>query len=135
MEQIRIDDGSKTYEIVNQDDKPVGTFTFNPSDVRIVEKYNAVVDGLEETFRQLDAGGEDALIKVSDALKQKMDELFGYDTSAFWAACSPMSPLSTGELYIENVLSAVAAVIEKESDARLKKTRSKMKSYTDGYKK
>ena len=49
MERIRIDDGSKTYEIVNQDDKVLGTFTFNPADVGgehladVVEAYGHVL--------------------------------------------------------------------------------------------
>lgn len=135
MERIRIDDGSKTYEIVNQDDKVLGTFTFNPSDVGIVEKYNEVVKELEESFKALDGGGEETVVKVSQELKVKMDSLFGYNTSPFWAICSPLSPLSTGELYVENVLSGVAAVIEKETSVRLKKARRKIDEYTKAYEK
>lgn len=135
MERIRIDDGSKTYEIVNQDDKILGTFTFNPADVGLVEKYNAVIKELESVFSSLDGDGESEgrLVKASDELKAKMDTLFGYDTSPFWAICSPLSPLASGELYVENVLSGVAAVIEKETSVRLKKTKRKIDEYTKSY--
>ena len=36
---IKINDGFKTYDIVNQDNKLLGQFSFNPSDTNIIKRY------------------------------------------------------------------------------------------------
>ena len=45
---IKIDDGYKTYDIVNQDDKLLGQFSFNPSDTNIIHRHAEVVEALEK---------------------------------------------------------------------------------------
>jgi hypothetical protein len=136
MEQIRIDDGSKSYMIVNQDGKELGVFTFNPVDVRIVEKYNAVIEQLNRVTSELRNSEEDTAMilgRISRELIERMNELFGYDTGAFWSICDPLSPLQSGEFYIESVLNGIGAIIERESGARLKKVQKRMESYTAPY--
>lgn len=137
MEQIRINDGSKSYQLVNQDGKEIGIFTFNPADVGIVERYNSVIESLSEVFKGLGAGEdpEAALAKASAEVKAKMDELFGYDTSAFWAACAPLTPLDDGRLYIESVLEGVSGVIEAATSQRMKKVQKHIDKYTKDYRK
>ena len=45
---IKINDGYKTYDIVNQDDKLLGQFSFNPSDTNIIKRHAEVVEALEK---------------------------------------------------------------------------------------
>lgn len=163
MEQIRVNDGSKIYQIVNQNNEELGVFRFNPTDMGMLEKYNDVVERISKVLQGLGGGetevpalpapegegkapvdeGEDPAAAVSllsrqtkeamDEIKAAVDELFGYDTSSFWAVCSPLTPLANGQFFIENVMDAVAQVIEKEMGQRAKKVQSKMRAYTAKY--
>lgn len=135
MERIRINDGSKSYEIVNQEDKVLGVFTFNPTDTGIIERYNDALDGLEEVMKELGTGDEKAIVIASNAIKEKIDFLFGYDASrTFFSITGPLTPLSNGQIFVESVLEGIRQVIEAEMDVRLKKVRQRMDKYTDSYK-
>lgn len=136
MERIKINDGSKSYEIVNQNDKVLGTFTFNPSDMNIVEKYNDVVKNLKMAIEKMGEGNDAALIEASSLLRDKMDVLFGEDTSkTFFSITGPLTPLANGQLFIESVLEGIGAVIETEMKVRVEKVRGRMDKYTEKYNK
>lgn len=135
MERIKINDGSKSYEIVNQDDQVLGVFRFNPSDSNLIEKYNDVVESLRTYALESDSGEEQAVKEASGLIRDKLDALFGEDTSkTFFSIAGPLTPLSNGQFYIENILEAIGAVIETEMEVRVKKVRKRMDKYTDKYK-
>lgn len=137
MERIKIDDGSKTYEIVNLDDQVIGTFTFNPSDMSIIERYDAVVKSLEEYFNSMREAGftQQALIDAQNAIKEKLKELVGGNAiDSFFAICAPFTPMANGCLYLENVVNALGEIIEKETKKRMKKVETRMDKYLQGYK-
>jgi hypothetical protein len=138
MERIKIDDGSKTYEIVNLDDQVIGTFTFNPSDMSIIERYDAVVKSLEEYFNSIREAGftQQALIDAQNAIKEKLKELIGGDAiDSFFAICAPFTPMQNGSLYLEVVVNALGEIIEKETKKRMKKVETRMDKYLKDYKK
>lgn len=138
MERIKIDDGSKTYEIVNLDDQVIGTFTFNPSDMSIIERYDAVVKSLEEYFNSIREAGftQQALIDAQNAIKEKLKELIGGDAiDSFFAICAPLTPMQNGSLYLEVVVNALGEIIEKETKKRMKKVETRMDKYLKDYKK
>lgn len=134
MERIKINDGSKSYEIVNQEDKVLGVFTFNPTDTNIVERYNAVAEELKEAVKNVEGGGEQTLVAASNKIKEKFGELIGGNTETFFTITGPLTPLSNGQLFVENILEAIAQIIEKEMNVRVKKVRAHMDKYTDRYK-
>ncbi len=138
MERIKIDDGSKSYEIVNTEDRLIGTFTFNPSDTNIVQKYDAVVDSLDKYFDEIKGANftKESFIAAQDAIIDKFSELVGEDASkTFFSICGPFTPMQNGNLYLQNVIEAVAGIIEKETQKRMKNVQSKMDKYLEGYKK
>lgn len=136
MERIQINDGSKSYEIVNQNDKVLGVFTFNPSDMNIIDKYNDVVESLKTATEKMSTGKEEELTEASSLIREKMDILFGEDTSrTFFSITGPLTPLSNGQLFVENVLEAIGAIVEKEMNVRVKKVRERMDKYTAKYNK
>ena len=136
MERILVNDGSKSYEIVNQDDEVLGVFRFNPSDSNIIEKYNGVVESLEAAFQKVDAGDEEFVMEASREIKEKFDDLFGQNTSkTFFSITGPLTPLSNGQLFAENVVEAIGFIIEKEMKVRVKKVQERMNKYTEKYKK
>ena len=48
---IRIDDGSETFDIVNQRGELLGQFTFIPSDFDLVKRYEETVKAFEEAAK------------------------------------------------------------------------------------
>lgn len=135
-ERIKINDGTKTYEIVNQDDEIIGTFTFNPSDTNIIKRYDAVVDELQTYAQEAENGTftSERLTEVQDRIVAMMDELTGADTAkAFFTRCGALSPMANGNLYIQNVLEGIGAVIEHETKLRIKRMDAQADKYLKQY--
>lgn len=137
MERIKIDDGSKTYEIVNQDDVVLGTFTFNPSDANLVKRYEALVkdvEGFAEQYKD-EVFTKEKFAQLQDELVKKMDDFVGADTSStFFSICGALSPMANGKVFILTVLEAIGAVIEKETKKRIKKMDAQVDKYLGDYK-
>ena len=136
-ERIKIDDGSKTYEIVNLDNKVLGTFTFNPSDVNIIKRYDAVIEELQKYAEEAkdEVFTAEKLNEVQDKIVEKMDMLTGGDTAnSFFSICGALSPMANGNLFVQNVLEGIGAVIEKETKKRVKKMDAQANKYLEAYK-
>ena len=137
MERIKIDDGTKTYEIVNQDDEVLGTFTFNPSDSNIIKRYDAVVEALQAYADE--AQGEvltqDKFNEAQDKITEMMDDLVEGDVKgSFFSICGPLTPMENGNLFVQTVLEGIGAVIEKETKKRMKKIDAQTAKYLADYK-
>ena len=129
---IIIDDGSKVYNIKNKRGEILGKFTFRPSDTNIVNRYEEVVDFFNSFKIPEDT---DQAIKVAEKeMKDKMSYLIGGDAGeAFFSILVPFSALASGELFVENVLGAVANVIERELPVRTKRVQRRMNKYVAKY--
>ncbi len=129
---IIIDDGSKVYDIKNKRGEILGKFTFRPSDTNIVNRYEEVVDFFNSFKIPEDT---DQAIKVAEKeMKDKMSYLIGGDAGeAFFSIMGPFSALASGELFVENVLGAVANVIERELSVRTKRVQRRMNKYVAKY--
>ena len=129
---IIIDDGSKVYNIKNKRGEILGKFTFRPSDTNIVNRYEEVVDFFNSFKIPEDT---DQAIKVAEKeMKDKMSYLIGGGAGeAFFSIMGPFSALASGELFVENVLGAVANVIERELSVRTKRVQRRMNKYVAKY--
>lgn len=135
MNKIVVDDGLKTYTIENKRGDYLGEFTFNPSDTNIIKRHEEVIDFINnlenEEFEE-----KEGIKKVEDALKEKIDYLLNSDTSeTFFKICGPLTPLASGETFVENIIAAIGTVIEKEMGVRMKKANERISKYTQKYKK
>lgn len=129
---IVIDDGSKVYNIKNKQGKMLGRFEFRPSDTNIVKRYEEVVDFFNNFTVPEDT--DRAIQTAEKEMTDKMSYLIGGDAGeAFFTIMGPFSALASGELFIENVLSAIAKVIEKELSVRTKKVQRRMNKYVAKY--
>lgn len=127
-----VDDDSVTYNIRNKQGKLLGKFEFHPSDTNTVERFGEVVD----YFNNLTLpDNNDEAIKVAEKeLVDKVSYLIGADAKeTFFNILGPFSILSSGELFVENVLGAVAKVIEKEMSVRTKKLQHRTNKYVRKY--
>lgn len=129
---IVIDDGSKVYNIKNKQGKMLGRFEFRPSDTNIVKRYEEVVDFFN-SFK-LPEDTDESMETAEKELKEKMSYLIGADADeSFFSIMGPFSALASGELFIENVLGAIANVIEREMSVRTKRVQRRMNKYVAKY--
>ena len=129
---IVIDDGSKVYNIKNKQGKMLGRFEFRPSDTNIVKRYEEVVDFFN-SFK-LPEDTNESMATAEKELKEKMSYLIGADADeSFFSIMGPFSALASGELFIENVLGAIANVIEREMSVRTKRVQRRMNKYVAKY--
>lgn len=131
---IIIDDGIKVYNIKNKQGKMLGKFEFRPSDTNIVKRYEDVVEFFNNFTVPEDT--EQAIQTAEKEMTDKMSYLIGGDAGeAFFSIMGPFSALSSGELFIENVLNAISKVIEKEMSVRTQKVQRRMNKYVAKYRK
>lgn len=136
---IKIDDGFRTYDIVNQDNKLLGSFSFNPSDTNIIHRYTEVVESLEKLEMEIDENADeknlnDAFKSVEGVVFEKINYLLNSDVADnFFSIMGPFSPLASGQFFIESVLDAIGQAIQSETGARVKKINSKIQKHTSKY--
>ena len=136
---ILVNDGSKVYNIKNQRREIIGQFVFTPSDMGIIERYEhtaGVIEAIQERLKEHENDTDVLKIKkeVESEIKEEIDYLFASDVSgSFFKAISPITPLESGEFYVENIVNAVRKVIEMETGKRLGKAKSRASKYTQKY--
>lgn len=136
---IKINDGYKTYDIVNQDDKLLGSFSFNPSDTNIIHRHAEVVEALEKLELDISAKKDEtsldeAFKAVEAVVYEKINYLLNADVAEnFFSIMGPFSPLASGQYFIESVIDAIGQAISAETGARVKKINSKIQKHTSKY--
>lgn len=135
--KIVIDDGLKTFDIENKEGKLLGQFSFNPSDTSIVHRHAEVVKDLENLDLNIDEKAdalEEKLKKVEDVIREKINYLLNADVAdSFFAIMGPLTPLASGQYFIETVLDAIGQAIQMETGARVQKVASKISKHTAKY--
>ena len=142
---ITVDDGSKRVPIKNTNGEEIGVFSFKPTDIGIIERFNKMAESFDTIIEPLNAIDSDfdgdpeklegaqlaALKEAETRLYKAVNELFGGDAaSAFFGAMHPFSPVN-GNFYCENVLHAVGEFIGSEFDAETKKMNARVEKYTN----
>lgn len=131
---IIIDDGTKVYNIKNKQGKYLGKFEFRPADTNIVNRYEEVVNFFNNLSIPEAENNEGAMKKVENEVVDQMSYLIGGDAGqAFFSIMGAFSILASGELFFENVLGAIARVIEMEFSVRTKKLQRRMNKYVAKY--
>ena len=137
--QIIIDDGLKTYELVNKDKKVLGEISFNPSDVNIAHRYKEVVEELEKMDINVKAGSdtEDAINanRQMDVIAyEKFDYLVNANVSkTLFAIMGPFSLMSSGLSFIEYIMEVIGNIITQETGVRVKKMNKHIQKHTSKY--
>lgn len=136
---IKIDDGFKTFDIVNMEGKLLGQFSFNPSDTNIIKRHKEVIESLEKIFSEIpedlkEENINDELINVEKIVCEKIDYLLNTEAAEeFFSVMGPFSPLESGQFFVESVINAIGQAISVETGERVKKINSKIKKHTSKY--
>ena len=147
---ITVDDGSVIVPIENMHGEEIGRFSFRPTDVGMVKRYNEaaekfdkVLEPLENTSINPDGTAEDsmdveaieALAEAEKRLYDLCDYIFGGEMSkAFFGKMNPFSPVG-GRFYCENAIENLGAFISAQFDTETAKVSKRVAEYTAKYSK
>lgn len=129
---LHVDTGA---QIINIDDKGeiIGQFRFNPTDLDIVKRYEKVVEKMSAITLPEEPDEKD-ILAVSDEIKDSFDYLLNYKVyDGIFAKCNPLTPITNGDFYFENVMEGIANLIEKTMNQRIEKKRAKIQKATSKY--
>lgn len=132
--ELKVDTGAVVIPIIDdKDNEMIGSFKFNPNDLDIVKRYPEVVKRLENINLPEDKDTE-AVLNVSDEVKELMDYLLNYKVSdEIFAKCNPFTLTSNGMFFVENVMDGIASIIEQVTGERIKRKQKKIAEATKGY--
>lgn len=137
---INVSTGLKTYDIADMDGNILCSFSFNPADVDIVERYDKAMADFESKIKDIKNSEAESFVDQSKKMKKlaydMVDEIFNADiASKFFSIMSPLTPMEDGTLFLEDVITKIGKVIEKEVGARVKKADLKISKHTAKYRK
>ena len=134
-EKITFNTGAKTYEIVDQDGNDLGVFRFVPTDVGILTIYKetaAFFASVGDKMKGEDL--EDILPDLEREAGEKIDFLFGAPVSEnFFKITHPFTILEDGQTFVEQIITVIGGIIEKELSEREKKQQTQIDKYTAKY--
>lgn len=133
MPKIVIDTGSVVFDIEDAKGRILGQMEFIPTDSDIIRRYKEVV----EKFNSMKIGEnptEDDILSFSDTVKEQVNYLLNYDVSAsIFSICGPLTVVTSGDFFFENVMDAVATAIESVMKQRVEKKMEKVRRATAKY--
>lgn len=137
--QIKTAVEAEEYEFLDASGKPLFTISFHASDIAIIHRYDEVVEylnKLDTSTLQTAENTSEELARIENELAEQLDKMFNANISEpIYSVMSPFTPLSSGKLYIEEIIEKIGGLIEDETGARLKKVQSRMSKYTAKYQK
>ena len=137
--QIKTAVEAEEYEFLDASGKLLFTISFHASDIAIIHRYDEVVtylNKLDTSALQTAENTSEELKRIENELAEQLDKMFNANISEpIYSIMSPFTPLSSGKLYIEEIIEKLGDLIEAETGARLKKVQSRMSKYTAKYQK
>lgn len=135
--EVIVDSGLCTYDIKDKEGRLLGQFTFNPSDTDIVKRHEKVVSAFEK-IEIPDMNGNNlakGLEKIDSFIYEQINYLLDSKEAAetFFSIMGPLSPLASGQFFIESVLDAIGQAIQMETGERVKKISGKIRKHTSKY--
>lgn len=127
-------DALESYVVKDKSGKVLGEFHFDPSDADMPKRIQKVIEWFETVTVPEEEDSTEAFYKLSDELKQKINEALNSDDAAdalFYS--NPFSPTADGSFLAEKVLNAIASVIQSKTGERMKKVNRRLKQYTKKY--
>ena len=136
--QIIIDDGLKTFELVNKNKEVLGEISFNPTDVNIAKRYEEVVGQLEKLNVNINTEDPEEITKELKRLDEIVYEKVNYLVDAdiadtLFAIMGPFSLMHSGQFYIEYIMEVIGKIISHEAGARVKRMTRRIQKHTNKY--
>ena len=137
---INVSTGLKTYDIADMDGKILSSFSFNPADVDIVERYDKAMAEFESKIGNIQSLEAESVgekyKKMKELAYDMVDGIFNADVaSKFFSIMSPFTLMEDGRSFLEVTITAIGKVIENEVGVRVKKADLKISKHTAKYRK
>lgn len=135
----------ETVKIKDHEGKVLSEFSFNPSDVNIVDRYNKFLEGFEDLKNEIisyESSAEkddyeksvEKLHMVNDKIHAKVNELLNADVSdSIFSVMGALSPLPSGDYYFTFIIEQIGKKINEATGARMKKIDMKISKHTGKY--
>lgn len=140
---VVIDLGYQSYEIKNPDGEVVGVIRINPSDPGLAGRWQKAEDVMERCRAQVEAelaAGKSEVdvwplaLEASDKIKNAIDYAFGSKVSdIFFGGNSAFALTQSGKTVLENVLDALAPILQNAIETAAKKAQKRMEAHTAPY--
>lgn len=136
--QLVVDDGFVKVPMVNLQGEEIGSFSFQPTDVEIVNRFNESMSKFDEVLAPLSEADESAdsvaaLNEARDRLFRLLDYIFKADTGkSLFGRMHPFSPVG-GRFYCEEVLDKLGSFIQAQFGEETKKVNARMQKYVKQY--
>ena len=135
--EVIVDSGLCTYDIKDKEGRLLGQFTFNPSDTDIVKRHEKVVSSFEKMdISDMNEGNfAKGLEKMDLFIYEQINYLLDSKDAAesFFSIMGPLSPLASGQFFVESVLDAIGQAIQNETGERVRKVAGKIRKHTSKY--
>ncbi len=140
---VIVDDGTREIPLTNKYGQPICKIHFRPADYSIIDRYNALIKGLDGIIDPLKSvnlkndgtatfESDWAVVKqVEASLKQKINELFDMGDGEADAIFERRNPFSSvgGEFFCLRVISALGSVISDAVAEEAKLSQQRMNKY------
>lgn len=136
--QLVVDDGFVKVPMKNLYGEEIGAFSFQPTDVGIVNRFNESLAKFDEVLAPLSQADENtdsvaALNEARDRLFKLCDYIFNANTGEeLFGRMHPFSPVN-GRFYCEEVLDNLGAFIQAQFGEETKKINTRMQKYIKQY--
>lgn len=125
---VVIDDGTKEYIFKNMQGKEFAKFSFNPTDVGMLERYDKVADTFKSFEFDESKPVSEQVTELNSKLKEQFNYLVGKDISSeLFSNYTPCTIFANGDFFAEVAFNHIGQFIESEMNIRLDKKLAKIK--------
>ena len=132
---IKLNDGFKVYDIENQHGEIIGQFKINPTDGKMVGRYNEAIKRLEDVPKQFE-GAEDEIalfVELQEVIEKELLYIVGNDSVKVFFEVMGAFSIIDGQLYYEKVLEIIGGIINEEGQKRQQAMKQRIKEYGKRY--
>lgn len=134
MQQIIIDRGLKSYELIDADGTVYATIRFNPSDIGIAGRAEQARKNIETIVKAAQLEDAAGILRLDHKIKHEFDFIFGNPVSyALFGGQSAITMLSDGTFLFEQVLQAIAPIVEDAAQKAAQASSERIKKHTAEY--
>lgn len=129
---IKISVGKKLYEVVDEHGELIAKFEFLPTDIKLMERCDKLIDRLNEMKEEDEFG----FLDFNERIKGEFDVLLGEGTSeGLFMTYDPLTVTADGSFFFEKIMDNIGLIVEKEMQSRMKKKKADIKKRAESAKK
>lgn len=120
---LTITTGDVNYAIRNEYGEEIGAIRFNPADIDIIRRCDAVENWFRNEFKIPESPTLDDVYAATDKIKAQFDFMLNRNVSGeIFKVCNPLSVLDDGSYFYVGVLNAIVDIVAKVIHERTEKS-------------